>query len=332
MAQRCLENRKGWLDELANMKLGLEDGCLNITTHNRGKSYAEIFMMVSRLDRCCGPWFAAVVLLFLMFALEAHAEDSTVIQVDPQTAAKVTLSSDRIVIRLMPGKNPQMLKIEPTDAENGYRMVATDFNFDGHQDFAIVDSYDGVTEGYQIFLFDPSRQRFAPLHIKDGGACAGLSSVTVDARSHALYSACRGASWSMDAYRYGADGRIYLYQTTEESGIEGNSAIERLLGVKEVDAAIGRLITYDEEGRVVGRGLAHRDDLSKIQAAAHVSVNRLALQERPRNAPSKRYLIRGDGVKIEDLSDDGKWVKVTFQNSEKGSIQGWVAVDGLSPQ
>jgi hypothetical protein len=280
-----------------------------------------------------GRWSRwACPLLLWAVAIHARAEEAAIIQVDPQTQARVTLSPNRIVVRFLSSGKAQTLKIEPTGADGGYRLATDDFNFDGHQDFAIVDSYDGVTEGYQIFLFDPAGQRFVPLDVKASGSCAGLSGVSVDPKSRTLYSACRGAGWSLDAYRYTADGAIYLYQSTEETGIEGDPVLQRLFGVKPGDTPIGRLLTYDERGHVVARALARRDSLAIVRATAQVATPHLPMYEKPGHATSAHHLVRGDHVDVVDVSADLHWVRVTYRNVTKGSIEGWVNVSGLSPR
>ncbi|ULU23837.1 FG-GAP repeat protein [Dyella terrae] len=280
-----------------------------------------------------GQWSRwACPLLLLAVAFHARAEEAAIIQVDPQTQARVTLSPNRIVIRFLLSGKTQTLNIKPTDADGGYRLATDDFNFDGHQDVAIVDSYDGVTEGYQIFLFDPAGQRFVPLEVKQSGSCAGLSSVTVDPKSRTLFSACRGAGWNLDAYRYAADGGIYLYQSTEDAGIDSNPALERLFGVKQGDTPIGRLLTYDDRGRVIARVLAHRDSLAIVHGSAQVIAPHLPMYDKPGHGTSGRHLVRGDHVDVEDVSADLHWARVTYRNATKGSIEGWVNISGLSPR
>jgi len=272
-------------------------------------------------------WAGAFLLVAL--ATQVHAQETAIVQVDPRTQARVELSPKHLAIHFLLSGKTQMFGIEPTGAD--VRLATDDFNFDGHKDVAVVDSHDGVTEGYQIFLFDPTAQHFAPLEVKAGGSCAGLAEVTVDATSHTLYSACCGTTWILDAYRYTADGKLYLYQSTEETGLAEDPALQRLFGIKEGSAPIGRLLTYDDKGHVTARALAYRDSLSVVRANARVAVDHLALHDKPGVGVAKRFIVRGDAVEVEDVSGDLRWARVAYRSSAGASVHGWVTVTGLAP-
>ncbi|MGF6245405.1 hypothetical protein P3T42_007183 [Paraburkholderia sp. GAS38] len=264
-------------------------------------------------------------------ALSAYATPEVLtIQVDQGVTARVQQAEDAVLVRFTPSGKTQRLKIDNSDDDAHYRLEVNDFNFDGHQDFASVSSIDGVDESYQVFLYDPKGQQFVPLepkrNAKAGGNCDGLFGVTLNKQTHTLYSACRGAGWYVDAYRYGTDGRLYLYEATQSLD---DDDLQKLLGknAAQGDVPEDLLRTYDEQGNVVSRRLRSRSDPDDKQVPViHVSVERLPLHATPTENPTPRYLVRGDAVEVVDVSDDAQWLKVAYRNPHKGTINGWVSV------
>jgi small nuclear ribonucleoprotein (snRNP)-like protein len=277
---------------------------------------------------------AALGLAFLMSA-GSQATALLTINVDKNVSAKIEKERDHVSVHFLPGGKTQTLKVDSdaTDAEGDFRLEVEDFNFDGHSDLAITGSYDGVTYGYQIFLYDAYAQQFVPLSFamgsEGGGSCSGMTGVTLDKKTRTLYSACRGAGWVVDAYRYRADGRLYLYQAITHT--INDVALERLLGLEDGDVPVGRLVTYDEHGNVVASTLSRQDRSPSAKPIdMRVAVAHLPLYAKSEVAATLRYLIKGDSVRVDDVSDDDQWLKVIYRSSAKGDVRGWVKVSDLS--
>jgi hypothetical protein len=225
----------------------------------------------------------------------------------------------------------QQIKLPAAELEGRQRLEAEDFNFDGHMDLALVTAVGMVNERYQLFLFNPAISSFRPLKLNTGtnspnGNCEELSSIQTKAIERTLLSHCRsGAIWYTDAYRYGPDQKLYLYQTQR--------FLPHWLPLvmdydDSSDGPTWLVQTFDPTGKKTAQQITAYEGGS---ASLMVQRERLALHEKPDTTPTHRYLVKGDQVKVDDLSDDEQWLKVEFTNPKKGVIVGWVAVEDIAP-
>lgn len=227
----------------------------------------------------------------------------------------------------------QQIKVPAAEPEGRQRLEAADFNFDGHMDLALVTAVGMVNERYQLFLFNPAISSFRPLKLNTGtnfpnGSCEELSSIQTKAIERTLLSHCRsGAIWYTDAYRYGPDQKLYLYLYQTQHFLP--HWLPLVMDYDDSsDGPTWLVQTFDPTGKKTAQQITAYEGGS---ASLMVQRERLALHEKPDTTPTHRYLVKGDQVKVDDLSDDEQWLKVEFTNPKKGVIVGWVAVEDIAP-
>ncbi|CAG9200293.1 conserved exported hypothetical protein [Paraburkholderia tropica] len=257
------------------------------------------------------------------------AQAATTIKIDDTTRAQITrIDGTHVRVRILPDGATQTLEVKAVDEDGHFGIESADYNFDGHRDLSFAATLGQVNREYQIFLYDDAQRRFEPLRMASekgpNGNCDGLWNISPDPKTHVLNSSCRGGPmWYTDAWRYRADGRLYLYQADAPLPDEVNA----LFGLPEDSGPDSILITYDETGHVVAR---EAQVYGGGKATMKVKVARLPLHERAQDTPTKRYVVAGDILDVLDVSDDGSWLKVRYTrpsgNPQAHAVTGWVAV------
>lgn len=285
------------------------------------------------------------ILLSLMLAMSftslpimAHgdtAEPSPALHVDLKVDTHLTArisqpDTHHLRVRFSNGAT-QQIKLANNDTEDAHYLEAADFNFDGFQDLALVTTEDMVNKGYQIFLFNPADTRLNALQLSSGSntpiaGCEAFSNLQVKSAERTLYSSCRvGPTWYIDAYRFSSDHHLYLYET---QGMLLNAMVP-VTGKDGGPRDPARLVkTFDSQGTKIAQQITAYEGGS---AYLTIRNERLALHEKPGSPPTQRYLCNGDSVKVDEVSDDEKWLKVEFTPPNKGAIAGWVSLDDMGP-
>lgn len=266
------------------------------------------------------------------FGGAAHAATatpaSTTIKIDETTRAQITrVDGTHVRVRILPDGTTQTLEVKVADEEGKFGIESADYNFDGHRDLSFAATLGQVNREYQIFLYDAAQRRFEPLRMASekgpNGNCDGLWNLSPDPKARVLNSSCRGGPmWYTDAWRYRADGRLYLYQASAPLPDEVNA----LFDSAEDSGPDSILLTYDETGRVVAR---EAQAYGGGKVTMKVKVARLPLHETAQSTPTKRYVVAGDALDVLNVSDDGSWLKVRYRNPRgnprPGAVMGWVA-------
>ncbi len=292
-----------------------------------------------RVSRPSRPSRLAICLLVALSpALARAAEPLLTFKVDAATTATVTRADGaHILVRLMPGNVVQKLADNVSDGEATTQYEAIDADFDGHADLALSVTQGMVNDQYQIYLFDPANRRFKPLRLPAGNDkrsnCGDLFNLEAKPAERTLHSSCRsGPIWYSDAYRFRADGGLYLYQATRMPQV-----------LQSLDTGTGKpgspaspdqgppqlLETMDEHGRTVGFA---PQAYGGGNLTLKVSVAKLPLHERPQDGPTRRYLVSGDALDVIGVSDaDASWLQVRYLNPKAGTITGWIRTSDAVP-
>ncbi|MEK6347977.1 MAG: hypothetical protein V4764_10895 [Burkholderia sp.] len=262
------------------------------------------------------------------------AEPVTTYRVDASTTATLTRIDDtHIRVRLSPGNVTQTLVLDGDlgDGDGKFDYALADYNFDGHRDVAVTVMQGMVNEAYQVFLYDPAARRFTRLRAPSGkarqGSCGDLTNLDAKPAERTLYSSCRsGPVWYSDAYRYRADGTLYLYQSSQDLPMGLQPSIVEGPGADGGPASVR--LTYDALGKVVG---SQPQAYGGGAVGLKVGVPKLPLHDGPRDGPTRRYVVQDDTLDLIGASADAAWLQVRFHNPRAGRIDGWIKSDDAIP-
>ncbi|WP_414446698.1 FG-GAP repeat protein [Burkholderia sp. 22PA0099] len=255
-------------------------------------------------------------------------------RVDANTTATLTrIDSTHVRVRLSPGNVSQTLALDGDlgDGDGTFDYALGDYNFDGHRDVAVTVMQGMVNEAYQVYLYDPAAHRFTPLHAPSGnarqGSCGDLTNLEAKPAERTLYSSCRsGPVWYSDAYRYRADGTLYLYQSSQDLPIGLQTSIVEGAAADGGPASVR--LTYDEHGKVVG---SQPQAYGGGEVGIKVAVPKLPLHDSPHDGPTRRYVVQDDTLDLIGASADVAWLQVRFHNPRAGRIEGWIKSDDAIP-
>lgn len=278
---------------------------------------------------------AAISLLIAGMALmSAHAlaaDDGQIrFEVTPGITAQATLQGDGTIdVGTNRSSRGQLLQAT-SDEEGGSRLGHADYNFDGYQDLYSSASLGQVNESFAVYLYEPGSGQFRSLAAPAGSQinCEGLWSLSADAASRTLSSSCRGGPiWYTDFYRY-QGGELYLYRSLRRAFID----LPLLAQVLALDTAnevevLAVWSTWSPAGveleHAVGNALLPPPAGEPLQAHGAVVVTaRLPLHSSAQDAPTKRYLVKGDRVELLDEAEG--WLQVRYRNPRRGPVLGWV--------
>lgn len=215
-------------------------------------------------------------------------------QFTPMTGQKVTIdqpTGSEVIAHLPNGKQQSLAVVETYEASDGIKYIAltNDFNFDGAQDLAILESsgYGGVNAFYQLFLWDQQTKDF-----KVFGDT--VSNPEVDAQQQVLTTSSRsGPMWYTTKYKLGQG---ELYPAVEWEPITVN------------DGNWQRLTFKNPQGKVIGHKVVNSQDEQSGDAGdnlpfavATIKVKKAALYDKPNDsAKTKMYLVKKDAVTLLD--------------------------------
>jgi len=286
----------------------------------------------------------SITLLACACELSAHAAALTFsFKVDNVTTVQVERTDAKhITLRMVPGGKIQQLDIDAPDTSDQESLEAADYNFDGYKDLAISVPVGMVNSSYQIYLYEPATSRFValaqPAEKIPAANCDDLSEIKLKPAEHVLISSCRsGPAWYTDAYRYRADGRLYLYQT--DRLLSDDDVLAALKGGKNQRAANSDpslfVITYDEHGQAIAESIQdYEGDMHSNRQGDRVTItvgaDRLPLYEDTSEQPTRRYLVKGDVAEVVDVNE--LWLKINYHRPQKGVVSGWVKATDIGAQ
>lgn len=230
------------------------------------------------------------------------------------------------VIAHLPKNKQQVLAVVETyEASDNIQHIALidDFNFDGAQDLALLESYGygGVNLFYHLFLWDQAAQQFS----KFGET---ISNPELDAKRQVLTTSARsGPVWSSTKYKL-EQGKLYPAVDWEAITVnDGNW--QRLTFKNPQGQVIGHKVvsSQDEQSGDTGENLPN--------AGASIKVKKAALYDRPNAAAkTKMYLIQKDIVSLLDWQptegdpySGAGWFLVRYQG--KKLIEKWIEGSAL---
>ncbi|WP_342058210.1 XAC2610-related protein [Aeromonas sp. OTU364] len=208
-------------------------------------------------------------------------------------------------------KDKQQLKCVDDDQQSD--IVIQDFNFDGYQDIAIINSLGMVNNVFYVFLYEHVNSAFKELKFSDSkmpaSACGDLYNLAVRLDDLSLVSSCRsGPVWYYDTYRYNAQGELWLYKTTE---YQNQSS--------EIDTFPLYEHTFNQKGEKLDTVAIDFDGKKIIWSVISKKVFLYSSPEE--TSKTKAYLIHNDKVEILQQKDD--WIKIRFV-SRKGPLIRWI--------
>ncbi len=252
-----------------------------------------------------------------------------------QVAAHVQAHADpqqdgSIVVQLSPSGKRQTLA-GAADADGNSRWGLEDVDFDGYPELVARAPVGMVNEAVAVYRFDPTSAGFRALqagtHGKD--SCGDLMGLSVDVATRTLTSSCRsGPMWYTDQYRFaGAKLHLYRSESVLMLGDTLNAALQWEQTEEQGPLAVWR--TYDPAGRVlesaIADGLGAPPDGPLQGRQATVVPARLFLFDRPGASSTKRYLVQGDRVELQD--EQNGWVKLRYRSPNHGAVEGWINVN-----
>lgn len=230
----------------------------------------------------------------LSSSLAATQEGGFPFQFAPVAGTKVTIDQPvgaEVIAHLPNGKQQSLAVVETYEASDGINHIALtdDFNFDGAQDLALLESsgYGGVNAFYQLFLWDQATQEF-----KAFGET--VSNPEVDAKKQVLTTSTRsGPSWYTTKYKLNQG---QLYPAVDWEVIPVN------------DGNWQRLTFKNPQGKVIGHKVVNSQDEQSGDAGdnlpfvvATIKVKKAPLYDKPNSTTqTKMYLIKKDEVTLLD--------------------------------
>ncbi|HPY40006.1 MAG TPA: hypothetical protein PLM98_05775 [Thiolinea sp.] len=253
----------------------------------------------------------------------ASEEDHFPFKFSPVAGQTVTIeqpAGSEVIAHLPNGKQQSLAVVETYEASDGIKNIAlvNDFNFDGAQDVALLESsgYGGVNLFYHLFLWDQKTQNF-----KDFGE--PISNPEIDPSKQVVSSSQRsGPIWYTTKYKL-EQGRLYAAVDWEMIAVN--------------DGNWQRLTFKNPQGKVIGHKVVNSQDEQSgdagdnlPNAGATIKVKKAALYDKPNAATkTKMYLVKKDIVSLLDwqptegdpYSGEG-WFLVHYEG--KKVIEKWI--------
>ncbi len=196
-------------------------------------------------------------------------------------------------------------------------VLAEDWNFDGFTDIAVPtqSGYGGVNYFYDLYVFQPSKSRFAPVEFPNGGQ---LCNPRLGTQTRTVETDCKdGPKWYAQDFRFNR-GRSYTYRSADMFLLNGFDADQFLVYAVSVFNANGKLL----------RSSISDDPHLEHPPLRYVPDARADLYDAPRaDAKTARYIVRGDAIRILDALEtdhSGQWLKIAYQSRKLGRIIQWV--------
>lgn len=238
---------------------------------------------------------AAVYLLSqLSLSLAATEEDNFPFKFAPIAGQSVTIdqpAGSEVIAHLPNGEQQSLAVVETYEASDGIKNIALteDFNFDGAQDLALLESsgYGGASLFYRLFLWNQKTTSF-----QEFGEI--VDNPEVDAKTQVLTTYSRDGLVSY-ATKYKVE-QGKLYPAVEWTPITVN------------DGNWQRLTFKNPQGKVIGHKVVNSQDEQSGDAGdnlpfagATIKVKKAALYDKPNSATkTKMYLIKKDEVTLLD--------------------------------
>lgn len=235
---------------------------------------------------------ALFLISYMSLSSAATTEEGFPFQFTPVVGQTVTIdqpAGSEVIAHLPNGKQQSLAVVETYEASDGIKSIAltNDFNFDGAQDVALLESigYGGVNLFYQLFLWDRHTQAFKKMG-------ETFSNPEVDPKKQVLSTSARsGPIWYTTKYQV-EQGRLY-------------PAVEW----EPVIAGDWQRLTFkNSQGKVVGHKVVNNQDEQSGDAGDNlpfavstIKVKKAALYDKPNLATkTKMYLIKKDQVTLLD--------------------------------
>lgn len=261
-------------------------------------------------------------------SLAATQEAGFPFKFTPVPGKSVTIdqpAGSEVIAHLPNGQQQSLAVVETYEASDGISQVALtdDFNFDGAQDVAILESsgYGGVNAFYQLFLWDQAAQNF-----KAFGET--FSNPEVDSKRQILTTSTRsGPIWYTTKYKL-AQGKLYPAVDWEPIPVN--------------DGYWQRLSFKNPQGKIIGHKVVNSQDEQSGDpgdelpfVVATIKVKKAALYDKPSMAAkTKMYLIKKDQVTLLDWQPtEGDpyaglgWFLVRYEG--KKTLEKWIEGSAL---
>lgn len=199
---------------------------------------------------------------------------------------------------LRSGESWVYLKSADTFGGGGSPVIFMDANKDGYTD-VFVKIYDGRVEGfYCLFLVRPGGSGFLVSEQK-----YIFGNPKTDAHGNLSSFEHNGPFVKVEQYR-SCDGEIYKY-------------LER----SPLSAEVERVSFYGRSGEVISTSIKFLG--SDDAACSKIVADKAFFYAEPTdNMKINMYLVKGELVRIVDVTPDGEWLKVNYSNSK--SVTGWL--------
>lgn len=230
-----------------------------------------------------------------------------------------------VIAHLPNGQQQNLAVVETYEASDNIKHIALidDFNFDGAQDLALLESYGygGVNLFYQLFLWDQSAQAFNKF-------AETISNPEVDAKRQVVTSSARsGPVWSSTKYKQ-EQGKLYAAVIWDAITVnDGNW--QRLTFKNPQGKITGHKVvsSQDEQSGDAGENLPY--------AGATIKVKKAALYDKPNTAAkTKMYLIKQDVVSLLDWQPTegdpytgAGWFLVRYEGKKR--VEKWIEGSAL---
>lgn len=280
---------------------------------------------------------ALLLAVLLMAAQPALADTTTDIRFEVAAGIQAharLLEDGRIEVGSNRSARRQQLPASTDEEEGGSRLGHADYNFDGYQDLTSSATLGQVNEAVAVYLYQPASGEFRELLAPASAQinCEGFWSLTPDAASRTLSSACRsGPMWYTDLYRYQGDA-LYLYRSMRTPFIDLEPLSQQLaIDMPEEGDVLVVWTTWDAAGKPLEQALESGfapplADAPLRGRGATVVATKLPLYRRAGDATTARYLLNGDRVELLDEADG--WLQLRYHNPARGPVLGWIRAAG----
>ena len=198
-------------------------------------------------------------------------------------------------------------------------VLVSDFNFDGWADIAVPSGigYGGVNYFYNLYTFQPSGSRFAPLEFPND---TGLCNPVLRATTRTIETDCKnGPRYYYTDFRF-TGGKPYIYRSAEMVLLNAFGSDQYL---------VYRIDTFNPSAQLL-RSKISDDPHRETAPLRYLPMTRAWLYTTPKaSAITASYIVRNDPIRILEVLDGeaGQWVKIAYQSRTLGRIVRWIYLE-----
>lgn len=252
------------------------------------------------------------LMLFILAVSALAAEDPRSakfpadLQPEKGKEVRILLAENAVYAVLSADQKQRLMDYDPAnDASDASPLLVADFNFDGHEDVAVLEQVaaDGTSHFYRIWLWNSKAQKYREFK-------PSISNPSLHARNRTLVSAQRsGPRWQQTVFR-------------AERG-------ELKVFLESVMLATAKHwgVTYADGTRAVADSAWFDGDMQKRPQATAVYDPSVCSREKK---PGKKSPIeRRTKVELIDFREDGAEVRIMDKKTQRGR---WVSADCLASE